>query len=419
MIHSQPSHIQSHYDCVVLGGGPAGSTAAALVAEAGFSTLLVEREKMPRFHVGESLMPECYWTLERLGVLDQMKRSDFVKKYSVQFVTGDGKESQPFFFEKHDPRECSQTWQVERANFDQLLFDNAAAKGAECWDETRAAELTIREDGKNRVTLQTPVGDKIDVDATVIVDGTGQSSLIANKLGIRQTIPELRKAAIWTYFKGAEREPGQHGGATVILHTKSKEAWFWYIPLSNDITSVGLVGDAEYILKSRPTPGDAYCEELENCPSVARRIANAEMVEDFRVAKEFSYVTTRHAGPGWVLVGDAFGFLDPIYSSGVFFALKTGEMAADCVIEGLRSGDVSEQQLGKWTTEFKEGATWIRKLVDTYYSNEFSFGKFMKQHPNHRGNLTDLLIGRVFYPGAGDIFKDLDPALAASKSSAM
>ena len=130
------TNIKPSYDCVVLGGGPAGSSAAALVAEAGHSTLLVEREKVPRFHVGESLMPECYWTLERLGVLDQMKNSDFVKKYSVQFVTGDGKESQPFFFEKHDPRECSQTWQVERADFDKLLFDNAAAKGADCRDET-------------------------------------------------------------------------------------------------------------------------------------------------------------------------------------------------------------------------------------------------------------------------------------------
>lgn len=408
-------NIKPSYDCIVLGGGPAGSSAAALVAEAGHSTLLVEREKMPRFHVGESLMPECYWTLERLGVLEQMKNSDFVKKYSVQFVTGNGKESQPFFFEKHDPRECSQTWQVERADFDKLLFDNAATKGADCRDETRALDITINDSGEHTVTLQTADGEPVTISAKVVIDGTGQSSLIANKLGIRQEIPSLRKAAIWTYFKGAAREPGQHGGATVILHTETKEAWFWYIPLSNDITSVGLVGDAEFILKSRPTPGDAYCEELGNCPAVANRIKGAEMVDQFRVAKEFSYVTTQHAGPGWVLVGDAFGFLDPIYSSGVFFALKTGEMAADAVIEGFAKDDLSGEQLGNWTDEFKEGANWIRKLVDTYYSNEFSFGRFMKQYPKHRGNLTDLLIGRVFYPGAGNIFDDLDPELSAAK----
>ncbi len=413
------TNIKPSYDCIVLGGGPAGSTAAALVAEAGHSTLLVEREKVPRFHVGESLMPECYWTLDRLGVLDQMKSSDFVKKYSVQFVNGNGKESQPFFFEKHDPRECSQTWQVERADFDKLLFDNAAAKGADCRDQTRALDIEIEESGEHTVTLQTGDDEPVTVSTKVVIDGTGQSSLIANKLGIRQEIPELRKAAIWTYFKGAAREPGQHGGATVILHTETKEAWFWYIPLSNDITSVGLVGDAEFILKSRPTPGDAYCEELGNCPAVANRIKNAEMVDQFRVAKEFSYVTSQHAGPGWVLVGDAFGFLDPVYSTGVFFALKTGEMAADAVIEGFEKGDLSAAQLGKWTDEFKEGVNWLRKLVETYYSNEFSIGRFMKNYPQHQGNLTDLLIGRVFYPGAGNIFNDLDPELAAVKSTKM
>ena len=133
--------MKDQYDCIVMGGGPAGSTAAALIAAAGFSTLLVEREAVPRFHVGESLMPECYWTLERLGLLERMRTSDFVKKGSVQFVSHTGKESQPFFFREHDPRECSQTWQVERADFDKLLFDNAAEKGAECRDRTRVLSV--------------------------------------------------------------------------------------------------------------------------------------------------------------------------------------------------------------------------------------------------------------------------------------
>lgn len=404
--------VNSDYDCVVLGGGPAGSTAAALVAQAGFSTLLVEREKMPRFHVGESLMPESYWTFERLGLLEKLRQSKFVKKYSVQFVTGNGKESQPFYFDERDPRECSQTWQVERADFDKMLFDHAAELGATCIDQTRALDIEFDEQGAAKsVQLKRENGIRPWVSTRVVVDATGQSSLVANKLGLRQIIPELKKAAIWSYFRNAERLDGKHGGATVILHTKSKAAWFWYIPLSNDITSVGLVGDHEDILASRATPGDAFCEELDHCPAVAQRIANAQMVGEFRVAKEFSYTTSRHAGDGWVLVGDAFGFIDPIYSSGVFFALKTGEMAADAIIEGLQCGDTSARQLGRWTDEFKEGAQWIRKLVDAYYSPHFSFGRFMKHHPQHRDHLTDLLIGRVFHDAAGRIFDDLDPSL--------
>ena len=137
--------MKNKYDCIVIGGGPAGSAAAAIVAEAGFATLLVEREKVPRLHVGESLMPETYWTLRRLGVLEQLNGSHFTKKFGVQFVSPSGKESDPFYFDQHDPRQCAQTWHVERADFDKLLFDNAAAKGADCRDETKVVDVEIRD----------------------------------------------------------------------------------------------------------------------------------------------------------------------------------------------------------------------------------------------------------------------------------
>lgn len=400
------------YQCVVVGGGPAGSTVAALVAQAGFSTLLVEREEMPRFHVGESLMPETYWTLQRLGVLEKMKRSNFVKKFSVQFVTSSGKESAPFFFKEHDPRDCSQTWQVERADFDHMLFQNAADKGADCHDKTRVLDLQLNQSGKpNSVRLRT--GDGVDrkIQADVVVDATGQQSIVANRLGIKQVDPRMKKAAIWTYYQNAQREPDEHGGATIILHTNTKQAWFWYIPLSGNITSIGLVSDNDFLLKGRGAACEVFEEELVNCPPLVSRLASAELVCRFHVAKEFSYTTRQHAGNGWVLVGDAYGFIDPIYSSGVYFALKSGEMAADAIIDGLARGDTSAAQLGSWCDEFDAGIIWIRKLVDAYYTNEFSFGSFMKAHPQHRGNLVDLLIGRIFHKGAGNIFQDMDPWL--------
>ncbi|MCA9262876.1 MAG: tryptophan 7-halogenase [Planctomycetales bacterium] len=409
--------IRNSYDCVVLGGGPAGSTVAALVADQGFSTLLVEREAMPRFHVGESLMPETYWTFQRLGVLDKMRNSDFVKKYSAQFVAGSGKESQPFYFEQHDPRDCSQTWQVERAPFDHMLFENAAEKGADCHDQTRVRDVLFDGPSARGVDLQLADGTRQAVTARVVVDATGQQSLIANRLGLRDEIPELKKAAIWTYFRNAERDPGQHGGATIIMHTSSKQAWFWYIPLSNDITSIGVVSDHAYLLKGRGTPAETFAEERANCPALLGRLAQAERVDEYHIAKEFSYTTRQHAGDVWVLVGDAFGFIDPIYSSGVYFALKTGEMAADAIVEGFAKNDLTGAQLGGWTDDFKSGAQWIRKLVSAYYTQEFSFGRFMKDHPEHQGNLTDILIGRIFYDGAGRIFDDLDPAMSMQRDA--
>ena len=407
--------MNDHYDCLVVGGGPAGSTTAALVAEAGFSTLLVEREKVPRFHVGESLMPETYWVFKRLGVLDKMKQSRFVKKMSVAFVSHSGAESNPFFFKDHDDRECSQTWQVERAEFDKMLFDNAAEKGADCYDETRVLDVLMEDERALGAKLQVPDGSQREVRAQVVVDATGQQALLANRLGLKVEYPELKKAAIWGYYRNARRDPGDHGGATIIMHTRMKESWFWYIPLQNDITSIGVVGDRDYLLKDRGTTEEVFEDELVKCPALVDRLMHAEMTSDFRVAKEFSYKTTQHAGDGWVLVGDAWGFIDPIYSSGVYFALKSGEHAADAIIEGLRSRDTSAAQLGGWLDEFQAGTMLIRKLVDAYYTNDFSFGRFLKAHPEHRGNLTDLLIGRIFYDGAGRIFNDMTPALQDAK----
>ena len=410
--------MKDSYDCIVIGGGPAGSTTAALVAEAGFDTLLVEREKMPRFHVGESLMPETYHTFKRLGVLDRMKHGTFVQKRSVQFVSHTGKASRPFFFTQHDPRDCSQTWQVERAEFDQMLFENAQAKGAECRDQTRVMDVLF--DGTRAVGVRVQNADKSgrQIAAGVVVDATGQQSLLATRLGIRTENPDLRKAAVWGYFRGPRREPGEAGGGTIILHTSSKRAWFWFIPLSGDIVSIGVVADNDYLLKGRSGPASVFDQELADCPAMGERLSGTELVGKMHVAKEFSYTTSRQAGDGWVLVGDAFSFIDPIYSSGVFFALKSGEMAADCIAAGLRDGDTSALRLGAWTEEFNGGTRWISKLIGAFYSDPFSFGKFLKSFPQHRANLTDLLIGRIFHPGAGAMFDDMDPWLARARQQA-
>ncbi len=403
--------MQDSYDCIVVGGGPGGCATAALTAQAGLSTLLVEREKTPRFHVGESLMPETYWPLKRLGVLEQMQTSPFVKKVSVQFVTSSGKESQPFFFKQHDPRENSQTWQVERADFDKMLFENAAAKGADCYDETRVLEPIFSGQRAVGVKLQTQDGKKREVRCRVLVDATGQTAFLAHRLALKVNDPTLQKTAIWSYFKNARRDPGEHGGATIILQTRDKKSWFWFIPLSGGITSIGVVADRGLLRKERGSPDAVFQQQLAECEVLSRWLADAQCNSRYHVAKEFSYATKQRSGDGWVLVGDAYGFIDPIYSSGVYFALYSGELAADAIIAGLKNDDTSAAQLGRWCAEFDAGANWIRKLVRAYYSKDFSFGGFMKEHPHYKADLTDLLIGRIFHDSAGQIFNDLDPWL--------
>jgi flavin-dependent dehydrogenase len=404
------------FDCVVMGAGPGGCTTAALVAGRGFRTALVEREKMPQFKVGESLMPESYWVFEKLGILDQFERLGFVRKNGVQFVNAEDKESRPFFFREHDDRPSAESWHVERSKFDKLLYETAEKNGATCLDQSRVLDVRFNNNGQHSVIIRDANGRERILKTRVVVDATGQQALLANRMQMRVVNEHLKKAAIWGYYRGAQRNGGQNPEVTCILNTNSGDAWFWYIPLSDDLVSVGLVGDNDFLLKRSGTPAEAFAEEMNHCPGIQRRLRDAQQEGRYYVAKEFSYTTTEHAGDGWVLVGDAYGFIDPIYSSGVFLALKSAEQAAQAICDGLRRNDLSAEQLGGWTHEFDSGVHWIRKLVHAFYNKSFSFGSFMKEFPEHGQNLTNLLVGRVFEGNPGAMFEDLDPWIAKLES---
>lgn len=404
------------YDVIVIGGGPAGSTVGTLVADAGHKVLVLERTRFPRFHIGESLLPEAYWTFERLGMLPKLKQSEFVKKYSVQFVSSSGRESQPFYFDHRDPRECSQTWQVVRSKFDEMLLDNAAEHGAEVWQEANVSEVLLEPsetDDLPRATgvMVTRKGETTPrrINARVVVDATGTNAMLSKKLGIRSADPNLRKAAFFAHYKGCTRDPGKNGGATLVLATKTNDGWFWYIPLSDEITSVGVVGDIDRIItKKQGIPKEQVLEEeIANCPGLAPRMGNAERVGEVYVLSDYSYRSSRCAGDGWVLVGDAFGFLDPMYSSGVFLALKSGEMAADAINDALAKGTPDASNLSKWGDPLSEGMQTIRKLVYVYYTPGFSFGKFIRAFPQHLDDVTAVLVGDVFRPEVNEVFKPL------------
>jgi flavin-dependent dehydrogenase len=382
---------------VVIGGGPAGSTVSTLVAQKGHQVVLLERDHFPRFHIGESLIPETYWVLKRLNMLDKMKQSHFVKKHSVQFVGQSGRLSEPFYFLDHKPHECSQTWQVLRSEFDQMMLDNAREHGVEAHEGVRVLEVLFEGQRAVGVKFATEDGTVREIRARVVVDASGQSTMIAGRLGLREWDSNLRKAAVWTYWEGAYRDTGRDEGATIVLQTKGKKGWFWYIPLHNDVVSVGIVAPFDELFKNRDGSDHEaiYFDQVELCPEIKRRIAVGTRCDIFRVAKEYSYRAKQAGGDGWVCVGDAYGFLDPLYSSGVLLALKSGELAADAITEGLERNDTSGAQLGKWAPAFKEGMDRMRRLVVEYYDG-FSFGRFVKQNPTQKGNLTDLLIGDLF-----------------------
>jgi flavin-dependent dehydrogenase len=385
------------WDCIVIGGGPAGSTVSTLIAQKGYRVELFERESFPRFHIGESLIPQTYWVLKRLNMLPKMKGSHFVKKYSVQFINARGKLSEPFYFIDHRPHESSQTWQVRRSEFDHLMLNNAREHGVQVHEQVRVLEVLFEGQRAVGVRVQQRDGTERQVHAQVVIDASGQSSVIIDRLKLREWDPVLKKAALWTYWKGAQRETGRDEGATLVIQTQSRNGWFWYIPLHDDILSVGVVASYDYLFKSRPDKDleSIYFEEVAACPGVQPRIAKAQRIEPFRAAKEYSYRSTKAAGDGWVLVGDAYGFLDPLYSSGVLLALKSGEMAADAVTEGLANGDTSAAQLGKWKADFNRGMDRMRRLVCEFYDG-FSFGRFVKKHPDLKGFVTDVLIGDLF-----------------------
>ena len=401
-------------DVVVIGGGPAGSTVSTLMAQQGLQVRLYERDRFPRFHIGESLIPETYWVLKRLNMLERMQQSHFVKKFSVQFVNAQGRESAPFYFWDNKPHECSQTWQVVRSEFDRMMLENARAHGVDVHEGVRVHDVRFENDRAVGVRVKSDSGFE-DVSAKVVVDASGQNGLIMNRRNLRVWDPLLNKGAIWTYWKGAYRDEGKDAGATLVIQTGSKKGWFWYIPLHDDVVSCGVVAPFDYLFKGRTDYAKTYEEEVEHCPGVKERVRDATRVTGYFATKDYSYRSKQVAGDGWVLVGDAFGFLDPLYSSGVLLALKSGELAADAVVEGLAKGDTSEKQLGKWGPNFNEGVDRMRRLVCEYYDG-FSFGGMIKRYPEMRGTITDLLIGDLFDGRVDKVWAPLESLYPADKT---
>lgn len=405
----------SAWDVIVIGGGPAGSCAAALLAAKGRRVLVLEKDHFPRYHIGESLIPYCYYPLQRLGLVDALNDTSFPRKYSVQFVSQEGRVSQPFYFDQHLEGPAAQTWQVTRSEFDHLLLTNARATGASVREGTQVTRIRYADGQAVGVECRTGRGEPTQESARVVVDASGRNALALARNRWRRPDPGLKKVAVWTYFDGAVRDPGKDEGATTVAYVH-RASWFWYIPQQNDRVSVGVVGEKDELFGSDRDAAAAFERAADCNPWIRQHLAPGRRVESYRVTSDFSYRSAHCAGDGLVLVGDALAFLDPVFSSGVLLALKSGELAADAVDAALSAGDVSAGRFREYGVTMRRGIEAMRRLVYAFYDESFSFRSMLQRHPHLQADLTDCLIGHVDRPfdelfAAMEEFASLPPPL--------
>ncbi len=393
------------FDVAVIGGGPAGAATATLLQRQGHRVVIVEHSQFPRYHVGESLIPHTYGTLKRLGLLERMQRSHFPVKHSVRFVSKSGRESDPFYFNETIDGEGARTWQVERSEFDQICLDNAKDNGVVVMQPASVKEVLF--DGDCAVGLRVRQGDEglVDIASKVIVDASGRVSIIGNQLGLMGEVAGLDKASIWTYYRGGKRREGIDAGETTIFMLPER-GWFWYIPLPDDMVSVGVVASPEYLFSESRAFEPAFDREVGRCESLVECLSSAQREAPIHGLRRLAYCNRKFAGNGWVMVGDSAAFLDPIYSSGLFLALGSGEMAAGSIHEALLADDFSEDRLSQHVPALAGGVEVIRRLIFAFYDQSFSFRAFVERFPEQRRALIDCLVGDV-------IDKDMSSFLAA------
>jgi flavin-dependent dehydrogenase len=387
---------KTNYDAIVVGGGPAGSTTGALLAEKGHDVLIVEKEKFPRYHVGESLMPFCYFPLKRLGLIEKLMTSSSPRKYCVQFVRQDGLVSQPFYFFQHFDHPSSTTWQVWRSDFDKMILDKARQNGASVWEETKAKALLKSGERVKGIRAESAEFGSQELFAPIVVDASGRDCFAAIKEKWMERDPKLKKVALWTYYKGAKRDPGLDEGATTVAYLRNK-GWFWYIPLSDDTVSVGIVAEHDYLFDgSTKDHAEIFQREIGNNEWIKDHLSGAQQTGEYRITGEFSYRNRYCSTDGLVLAGDALGFLDPVFSSGVFLALKSGVMLADEIDGIIKTGEAfTSASFDGYGKRMHASIETMRKIVYAFYDENFSFRDLVNQGKSIRASLTDCLIGNV------------------------
>lgn len=352
------------YDVAIIGGGPAGSTAATLLARAGRRVIVIERESFPRFHIGESLLPYSMPTFERLGLREVMDRT-FLHKHGAELATTCGSREVRFHF-KHGFRLAhTESYQVERATFDKLLLDHARASGAEVHEATSVEGVAFDADG---ATLR--IGGTSDpVRARYVIDASGRNTVVGSHFKLKERYPTLNKFSVFAHWEGVTREPGIDGTLTRMV--RGRDRWFWMIPLGETRMSIGLVMDTADFKALKQTPEDALELAIAAEPTIMARMGAADRVTPVHSTGDYSYRNSAFAGERWLLAGDAAGFIDPVFSTGVFLAIASGEKAADAIEGALTHPASRAKRFRQYEKALGRVMNLYLRFVKSWYSHSF------------------------------------------------
>ncbi|PYK12296.1 MAG: hypothetical protein DME65_04475 [Verrucomicrobia bacterium] len=343
------------YDVAIIGGGPAGSTAATLLAKAGRRVIVFEREKFPRFHIGESLLPFSIQTFDRLGVREKLDRT-FLPKFGGEIMAACGTRGIKFYFKDGFRSQRDRAYQVTRSEFDKLLLDHSRENGAEVLEETEVKRVDFAVD-RVRIEVGNSGAANSIIEARYLLDCSGRQTVLGSFFKLKKTYDHLQKFSVFAHYEDVDRLPGRD--ATLIRMVRGLDRWFWMIPLTDTRTSVGVVMDTATFKATKLAPQAALEKFIAEQPLVNERMRNAVRISPVYSAGDYSYRNTRLSGDRWLLAGDAAGFIDPVFSSGVFLAIMSAERAADTLDQVLRDASKRRQLFKKYSRS-------VNRIMDIY-----------------------------------------------------